>query len=221
MLFASILVNLLFVGKKIYNRYQESLSEKPNKITYQLNRQTVYELLPVTKEDIVFAGDSHTEHFDLNEFFPNHPVKNRGISGDTSPGLLARFNQVVDGNPKKIFLEIGYNDFQYDIKPDSTIKNIALMVGQIKTKSPKSAVYIISVFPSTTVVNGINPVNIERKLNKDIRLYTERNKVHFIDLYSKLSNNGSLNKKYDAGDGIHLNGEGYTLWTKTIKEFVD
>jgi lysophospholipase L1-like esterase len=60
---------------------------------------------------IVFLGDSITDFFRVNEFFPGVYVINRGISGDTTDGVLNRLAEsVYELSPSKIFLMIGTND---------------------------------------------------------------------------------------------------------------
>jgi hypothetical protein len=42
--------------------------------------------------DVVFLGDSLTEGYDIEEFYPEYVVLNRGISGDTTVGLEQRLD---------------------------------------------------------------------------------------------------------------------------------
>src|ERR1700733_4992126 len=62
----------------------------PVKISYVLDRQNVYKLFPVTSNDIVLAGDSHTQFYDSQEYLKDYKIVNRGIMGDNSAGLLNR-----------------------------------------------------------------------------------------------------------------------------------
>lgn len=59
--------------------------------------------LPVAGPDrVVFFGDSITDawaHRDGNSFFPGRPYIDRGIGGQTTPQLLARFQQDVVSLP--------------------------------------------------------------------------------------------------------------------------
>lgn len=226
MLIISFLINLIgvyFIGKRIYyyNQPKQETPVESNKITYYLNRQTVYDMFPSTKNDIVFAGDSHTQNFATGDYLKGYLIRNRGINGDISAGLLKRVGELTNGGPKKIFIEIGFNDVWHKIKPDSTIKNIQLIVGKIKKQSPRSKIYILNVFPTAnTNMNGVNPQNIIPELNKKLVAFCNSNDIAVVDLYSKLSDNGSLNKEYDCGDGVHLNGKGYSLWSSTIKAYL-
>ncbi|MEG2274369.1 MAG: hypothetical protein RSC44_03455, partial [Clostridia bacterium] len=63
------------------------------------------------KNKTVFFGDSITEMFDLNNYFGDTTIYNRGISGDTTSGMLARLQtNVVVLAPDKVFFLGGAND---------------------------------------------------------------------------------------------------------------
>ena len=50
---------------------------------------------------VVFMGDSITDAWHLEEYFPGKPYVNRGISGQTTPQMLIRFRpDVIDLHPK-------------------------------------------------------------------------------------------------------------------------
>jgi len=92
------------------------------KISYLLDRQNVYKLFPVTSNDIVLAGDSHTQFYDSQEYLKGYKIVNRGIMGDNSAGLLNRLDEITKGHPKKLFIQIGLNDIRHKISQDSILK---------------------------------------------------------------------------------------------------
>ena len=71
---------------------------------------SAFEALPIAPDDVVFLGDSITEAGPWEELFPGIRVRNRGIGGDTTGGVLRRLEQVTSGGPAKVFLLIGTND---------------------------------------------------------------------------------------------------------------
>ena len=76
-------------------------------------REANSKLAPPSKgEDrVVFMGDSITDGWKLNEYFPNQPYVNRGISGQTTPQMLLRFRpDVIDLKPKVVVILAGTND---------------------------------------------------------------------------------------------------------------
>lgn len=60
---------------------------------------------------VVFMGDSITDFWKLNEFFPNQSFVNRGISAQTTPQMLLRFRpDVIALKPKVVLILAGTND---------------------------------------------------------------------------------------------------------------
>ncbi|RZA01175.1 MAG: hypothetical protein EOP47_11655, partial [Sphingobacteriaceae bacterium] len=98
-LILSILLNIVFV---VYGtlRYIKNKGYNPDNISYDGNRHKMYQALPINSNDNVFIGDSQIYKYNLNEFFNKLNLKNRGIDGDTSPGLYYRLDDILKYNPK-------------------------------------------------------------------------------------------------------------------------
>ena len=62
-----------------------------------------FEVISVQPGDTVFLGDSIAEGGSWLELFPQSNVRNRGIGGDFTTGVIARLNQITDGQPAQIF----------------------------------------------------------------------------------------------------------------------
>ncbi len=122
---------------------------------------------------IVFVGDSITQDFNVYEYFPEHTVYNRGIGGDTSEGVLTRLDvSVFELKPKKVFLNIGTNDFvRLSDGIDGTYKKIKEISKRILEFDNTIELYIISVYPVNPNVDK-NTVGLRN--NQDI---TQLNKM--------------------------------------------
>ena len=60
---------------------------------------------------MVFFGDSITDFWRLNEYFPGKDYVNRGISGQVTSEMLGRMKEdVIDLRPKAMILLAGTND---------------------------------------------------------------------------------------------------------------
>ena len=73
---------------------------------------------------VVFFGDSITDAWgrlpDTGEFFPGKPYVNRGISGQTTPQMLIRFQQdVVQLKPAVVVILAGTNDIAGNTGPST------------------------------------------------------------------------------------------------------
>ena len=104
-----ILVLLLF-SQKI--SAQVKLPVYPDSLfpTYYHQRWSLFQSFTQTKGDIIFAGNSITDGSEWNELFGDKRIKNRGISGDITTGVIHRLDEIVKRKPAKVFLMIGTND---------------------------------------------------------------------------------------------------------------
>lgn len=60
---------------------------------------------------VVFLGDSITDYWKLENYFPGKPYINRGIDGQSTPEMLVRFRQdVIDLHPVVLVVLAGTND---------------------------------------------------------------------------------------------------------------
>jgi lysophospholipase L1-like esterase len=163
-------------------------------------------------------GDSITAGGEWQELFPEILIVNRGIGGDTTKGLLHRLDEVIERQPKAVFILIGINDMGRGISVEDAFSNYQEIIERLKTEDVK-------VFVQSTILPGGN-VSAERhrqvfELNDKLKaLCASEEGVSFVDLNKVLSPAGVLDAKYTL-DGIHLNGQGYWEWAETIKSTVE
>lgn len=192
--------------------------------TYYHQRLTQYNALPLTKGDIIFIGNSITDGGEWGELFGDLRVKNRGISGDISAGIIKRINEVAKRKPSKVFLLIGVNDLARGVSIDSVVKNILLTSAWLKQESPSTRLFVQSILPVSDVFKKFsghsNKTDSILKLNNRLKSEAKNNNYQFIDLYPFFCNQqGKLDEKF-SNDGLHLIGEGYVLWQHLIFPYV-
>lgn len=221
---ASIVLNILFLGYEIkkslwthsQNKFNQELEIKqPDSVTYFVHRNEVFNKLPNDSNEIIMLGNSLTQNFEWHEMFRSVNIKNRGINSDVTVGILQRLDEVVESKPKKIFIEIGINDIRRNYSMDSIFSNYVKIIATIKHKSPKTKIYIQSLFPSNASLN-----NKIIDFNKRLKDYCYKNNIIFIDLYSSFVSGQILNPNYDCGDNLHLSGSGYLEWCRLIKGYI-
>ncbi len=192
--------------------------------TYYHQRVSHFKSLPVTQNDIIFLGNSITDGSEWNELFQDQRIKNRGISGDHTIGVLNRLDEIIQRKPSKVFLMIGINDLRNGMQPDSLVRNIFWIHSIIKYHSPKTKLYVQSLLPvnenfgkfvtHTNKKAEILEVNRLLQTNEAFSSYT------YIDLFTSFCDStGRLNKKY-TNDGLHLTGAGYIKWKEEIGHVV-
>ncbi|WP_167013152.1 GDSL-type esterase/lipase family protein [Chitinophaga sp. Cy-1792] len=186
------------------------------------SRLAYFKGLPDTKHEIIFLGNSITHWGDWAELLNNPHVRNRGIAGDISYGVLARMDEVLSSLPDKLFIMIGVNDIGRKIPLENTLLNYRRILDKIKQASPKTKVYIQSVLPiNETIINrqyytGTIP-EIQR-MNKALQAFANDNNIPFIDLYHLLADkDGQMPAAYTY-DGIHLTAAAYIRWTSFLRD---
>ncbi len=196
-----------------YNTYQTS---------YHKLRLKNFQELPNSNDEIIFLGDSLTDQSEWSEILKNHKIKNRGISGDTTDGILDRIDEIIEANPKKVFLLIGTNDLWNERKTvDQIIQNYRLILNTFQQKTPTTKVYIQSLLPVNNEAYDITVSNEDIKmLNAQFKELASKFSYQYIDLFKYFVNQqNQLDLAYTI-DGAHLTGKGYLLWAKVIEKYV-
>lgn len=202
-----------------------SFSQDNKFSTYYNQRLTLFEKLPDTKGEIIFLGNSITDGCEWFELLGNPNVKNRGISGDTTEGVLFRLNEVTRSKPAKVFLLIGINDLSRGVSKDTVFGNICKIADRIKKDSPKTKVFVQSILPVNDAFGlfkgHTNKTEEVLWVNKRLKECCANENVGFIDLYSRFKQPDSekMNPKY-TNDGLHLLGDSYLLWAEIIKPYL-
>lgn len=185
---------------------------------------------PLEFGDIVFLGNSITrggKDWSKRLNYPN--IKNRGIGGDVTDGVLARINEITYFKPRAVFLLIGINDLYNNSptvpSPEYVGNNIVKIANIIKSKSPNTEVFVQTTLPINRlkkvglIKNEIHKKNI-RKVNSIIKLNEDNSIYKVIDLYSAFANDKGFIKSDLSYDGVHLSERGYKIWVDFIKPIV-
>lgn len=195
-----------------------------NQDVYYARRATHFENLPIGKKDIIMLGNSLTDGAEWNELFNNSHVKNRGIIGDIVQGLYERMEPILKGQPKKVFILSGVNDVSHGVTGDSIGRAMEKLIVLIKTRSPRTKIYLQSMLPFNNEVRewkllkGREQVVIDG--NRAMEQVARRQGVTWIDLYPLFVDDNGRLKAELTNDGLHLMGPGYLIWRDAIKKYV-
>lgn len=192
--------------------------------TYYHQRNTLFKALPQTKGEIIFMGNSITDGNEWGALFSDVRVKNNGISGDISAGVLNRIEDMVKRKPAKVFLMIGVNDLARGILPDSIERNILLIADYLRQESPATKLFVQSILPVNAAFGkfGGHTDKVEqiKRVNERLKIAASTHHYCFINLYSSFTDEkGSLDTRF-TNDGLHLLGEGYLLWKHLVFPYV-
>ena len=177
-----------------------------------------------TENRVVFMGNSITEGWAQHhgEFFKNKSYVNRGISGQTTPQMLLRFRQdVIDLKPRVVVILAGTNDIAGNTGP-STLKMIAdniISMAEIAVAN-NIKVIISSVLPAYDYPwkRGLKPHEKIPALNKLLKDFSEKNNIHYLDYFSKMTDGKNGLKKEYTYDGVHPNRQGYLVMARLVQK---
>lgn len=193
---------------------------RPNNYALKLAQFKSY---PNAATDVIFLGNSITDYTDWNELLQLKEARNRGISGDITFGLLERLDEVTEGKPAKIFILAGTNDIARNIPDEVILNNFERMVRLIKSASPKTKIYINSIFPVNNSFPAKNHFNKEEHIffvNKGLEELCKKEGIVFINVYPHLVDaEGKFDKRFTY-DGLHPNSEGYKQWATVLRPYV-
>lgn len=187
---------------------------------YYYHRKGHFESLPDTEEEIIFLGNSITDGAEWSELFGDPRVKNRGIGGDDTDGILERLSEVTSSQPEKIFLMIGTNDLSAGKSVEYILENYRLILRRIREASPQTEIFIQSVLPTEDEVHTTRKNRDIMEINRGLQQIAEKEGLTYIDLFTPFATSeNKLNMNYSI-DGLHLNGEGYLLWKELAEPYV-
>lgn len=168
---------------------------------------------------VVFLGDSITQGWGgaLGAAFPGVKVANRGISGDTTRGVLFRLeDDVLSINPAAVVLLIGTNDIGAGASPGVIAGNLELILAELKEHDPEMPVVLCQVFPSSEKMD--RPQDEIRELNERY-LAVVRNdpQVIYLETWPLFASEEGDAPKALFPDLLHLNEAGYAKWAAALR----
>ena len=173
----------------------------------------------IDRHALVFVGDSITEGWGdgFRGQFGGLKLANRGISGDTSRGVLARLgHDVMDLEPVGIVLLVGTNDIEEGAAPEVIAANVRLILGQIRERRPDVPVIVCDVFPSAASMR--RPSGVIRKVNELVAKVTPGfpnvTRVETWQLFATVQGDA---RPSEFPDLLHLNDAGYARWAAALR----
>jgi lysophospholipase L1-like esterase len=166
------------------------------------------------RPEVVFMGDSITEMWPLADpglFGPAHV--GRGISGQTSPQMLARFwPDVIALKPGAVHLLCGTNDVAGNTGP-TTPERYKATVSAMAALAEASGIRIIlgAVPPAGAMLwqPGFDPKPWIAELNDWLRALASERSFALVDYHTALSDGAGAMRRDFSHDGVHPNRRGY------------
>ena len=188
--------------------------------TYYEQKVSMFRLLPDTKGEIIFLGNSITDIGEWAEIWNNIQVKNRGVSSDNTFGVLARLDEVLSAKPAKLFIMIGINDIAKNIPDTVILSNYQKIIDRVAKESPSTQLFVQSILPVNKAFTDFKRHQYKDEhiilINTQLQAYCNEKNIRFVNLYPHfLDENKQLSKQY-TNDGLHLNGNGFMNWKSIL-----
>jgi lysophospholipase L1-like esterase len=169
------------------------------------------------KGAILFVGSSSIRFWtNLVESFPKKKIIQRGFGGSTMADALHFADRIIlPYEPKQVVIYEGDNDLAAGKPLNEITSEFIQLAEKIQTKLPKTKIWFISVKPSPSRWKLEGKA---RQLNAEIEAWTRAHKnVGYIDVWTPmLGPDGMPQPDIFREDKLHMNAEGYAIWTKVI-----
>jgi lysophospholipase L1-like esterase len=168
---------------------------------------------------VVFLGDSITQGWGggLGAAFPGLKVANRGISGDTTRGVLLRLEEdVLALDPAAVVLLIGTNDLEEGATPEVIVGNLRLIVAALERHDPRMPIVLCQVFPSSAAKK--RPAGQIKAVNA-LYLAAVKNdpRVTYLETWPLFADPGGDAIPGEFPDLLHPNEAGYAKWAAALR----
>ncbi len=179
--------------------------------------------LPSFKNSVVFMGDSITQGWSvaIPEFFENNPYIEKGIGGQTTPQMIARFQKdVINLKPQVVVILAGTNDIAGNTGL-TTNEMIQINIDKMATIAHLNSIKVIlsSILPAYDYPwrPGTYPSQRIIEINTWMKEYCIQNNHIYLDYWTEMANeNNSLKDEY-THDGVHVTIAGYKLMQRLVE----
>jgi lysophospholipase L1-like esterase len=166
---------------------------------------------------VVFTGSSSIDMWvSLKTDFPKLDVVNRGIGGTWLADLPHFAPELVYPlKPRIVVVYSGENDLQDGRTVEQVVAAFKELRDQIHTRAPGAPIVFLALKPSPSrraILGQMREAN-----NRIAELCGEDPLCTFVDVFTPMLNaQGEPRPEIFSKDNLHMNAEGYRLWTKLV-----
>ena len=171
---------------------------------------------------LLIGSSSFTKWKDVQEYFPEHTMLNRGFGGSSLTDVIYYANDVVlKYQPKQILIYCGENDIagSSTVNADTVFERFKILYGIIRSKFKKVPIAYISMKPSPSREKYLETM---QKGNELIKSFMEKQKkAAYIDVYHSMYDaDGKILTNIFLSDKLHMNAAGYKIWQGIIAPYL-
>jgi lysophospholipase L1-like esterase len=178
---------------------------------------------PTAPGGVVFVGSSSIRLWDLEKSFDGmDPMPlNRGFGGSVMSDTVRNAELLVlKHKPRLVVVYAGDNDIANGKTAEQVASDFAEFVEIVQRELPDTRIACIAIKPSLSRWKLADKM---QDANARIAKQCEENEqLTFIDVWQPmLDAEGKPRGELFREDGLHLNDEGYELWTSIVKPVID
>ncbi len=173
---------------------------------------------PPEKGAVLFVGSSSIRLWDTRKWFPEHETLNRGFGGSQISDVLQYADRIVwKYQPRVIVFYAGDNDVATGKSPERVFEDFRRFGEQAERLLPESHLVYLPIKPSLARWK-LWPVMSQA--NERIKEWIGRHeRFHYADIATPmLGDDGKPRSDLFRADGLHLNDEGYRLWSGIVEK---
>lgn len=196
-------------SKHDFSRWEKSISEFESKDQKQ----------GIQKQGTLFVGSSSIRLWDLEKYFPNQQTVNRGFGGSEIVDSTHFADRIIlNHEPRLIFLYAGDNDLSRDRTAEEVASDFQKFTEVIHNKLPKTRIVFIAIKPSLRRWELADTII---KANQLICQQCANNRLlDYADVWNPMIGvDCKPRPELFKSDGLHLNHEGYLVWTNAVKPY--
>jgi lysophospholipase L1-like esterase len=169
---------------------------------------------------ILFVGSSSFRLWEsLQQDFKGKKVLNRGFGGASIPDVVRYAEETIFRyNPSRIIFYCGENDLAGSdtISAQTVVDRFSGLFTQIRRRLPGVPFTFVSIKPSPSRAH-LMPKMAEA--NRAIRAFLKQHPhTSFVDVFMPMLNDaGRPRSELFVADSLHMNRQGYLLWSKLLQ----
>lgn len=165
---------------------------------------------------VLFVGSSSIVFWPTAASFPELAVVNRGFGGSQISDVNHYFDQVVTPYaPAKIALYAGDNDIAFGKTAQEVFADFRTFSELVRQKVGDAEILFVAIKPSLARWELWPQMH---RANQLIEAYmAEQPGMTYVDVATAtLNEDGTPNGAFFVEDGLHLNANGYLVWTQVL-----